>query len=257
MSRPAVVGIANAAVALALAPAAGLVAVGDDQAVPVTVAVVGDVSARTPAASALVDEVNTDSQVGLVLQAGRLDGSEAVLDRTATLYDRFDDPVALMPGGGSRVRRLLFADVGWTAGAARRVTTQGHQNEHAEHLRFLRSDVVFATVCPDDEGAALDWVDEGFAEAGMRDASGVVITMPTAPDASAVGDRIVGQARHFGLPVLLIHGGRGLSESEQGYAGVPNLTRLQTFGGTAERWVELRIEPHSREVFSWSSRTVG
>ncbi|HZM78897.1 MAG TPA: hypothetical protein VFC19_24475 [Candidatus Limnocylindrales bacterium] len=47
-----------------------------------------------------------------------------------------------------------------------------------------------------------------------------------------------------------------LYEVEPGYAGVPNLTRLETFGATATRWLKVTADPRAPEVFSWEPMTV-
>ncbi|MGH4016649.1 MAG: hypothetical protein ACRDSL_22490 [Pseudonocardiaceae bacterium] len=40
-------------------------------------------------------------------------------------------------------------------------------------------------------------------------------------------------------------------EEERGYAGVPNLIRLETFGDTADNWLRVLVDPRSAAVFSW------
>jgi hypothetical protein len=56
--------------------------------------------------------------------------------------------------------------------------------------------------------------------------------------------------------VLLVHGDEHVYEVEPGYAGVANLTRLETFGDTASQWLRVTVDPHSPQVFSWEPRTV-
>jgi hypothetical protein len=56
--------------------------------------------------------------------------------------------------------------------------------------------------------------------------------------------------------VLLVHGDEHRYEAEPAYAGVPNLTRLETFGDTAVDWLRLTVDPRDPEVFSWVARRV-
>ena len=57
--------------------------------------------------------------------------------------------------------------------------------------------------------------------------------------------------------MLLAHGDEHRYEEEPGYAGVPNLTRLETCGDTAAEWLRLTVDPRTPEVFSWEPQTVG
>jgi hypothetical protein len=66
----------------------------------------------------------------------------------------------------------------------------------------------------------------------------------------------VRRATDFGRPVLLVHGDEHVFEQQPSYAGVPNLTRLETFGDTAQNWLRVHVDPSSREVFSWTPVTV-
>ena len=54
----------------------------------------------------------------------------------------------------------------------------------------------------------------------------------------------------------LVHGDEHIYEVEPSYAGVANLTRLETFGDTAIRWLRVTINPGNPDVFSWSPETV-
>jgi hypothetical protein len=53
-----------------------------------------------------------------------------------------------------------------------------------------------------------------------------------------------------------VHGDEHVYEVEPGYAGVPNLTRLETFGDTASMWLRVTTDPRSTNVFSWEPQTV-
>jgi hypothetical protein len=168
--------------------------------------------------------------------------------------------------------------------------TQAQDPEHAayvENVRFTLSRVTVATVhvvgSENDlepwsqlvggdrpalrlaefaarQAAALDWIDAAFDEAEATGAAGVLLMMQAEPLASpgfqAVRDRIVTRSRAFGRPVLLVHGDEHRYEQEPAYAGVPNLTRLETFGDTAVDWLRLTIDPRDPDVFTWVTRTV-
>ncbi len=190
------------------------------------------------------------------------------------------------------VRQFFYPTPGLTGGGnPMSVATQARNPEHAayvENVRFDRSRVVFATVhvvgsdndlAPWSElpggdrpaerlaefearlAAALDWIDRTFDRAERLDAAGVLLLMQAEPVESAgftdIRRRIVERSTAFGRPVLLVHGDEHVFEEEPGYAGVPNLTRLETFGDTASHWLRVTVAPRHPEVFSWTPETVG
>jgi hypothetical protein len=190
------------------------------------------------------------------------------------------------------VRQVFFPDPGRTLGERRMpVLTRALDPRHVayrENVLFLRSRVVFATVHvvgsendlvpwsglpggdrPDlrlaefeaRKAAALDWIDTAFRTAHLSGAAGVFLLTqaePTAtPGFAEIRARIAAAAAAFGKPVLLVHGDEHVYEVEPGYAGVPNLTRLETFGDTATRWIRVTVDPRTAGVFSWEPRTVG
>ena len=189
------------------------------------------------------------------------------------------------------VRRVFYPEPGRTLGRrTTSVTTQADDPAHrpyVENVRFTLSRVTVATVHvvgsendldpwsqlpggdrPDlrlaeftaRNAAALDWIDAAFDQAEATRARGVLLMMQAEPLASpgfqAVRDRIVERSREFGRPVLLVHGDEHRYEQEPSYAGVPNLTRLETFSETAVDWLRLTIDPRDAAVFSWAPRTV-
>jgi hypothetical protein len=101
---------------------------------------------------------------------------------------------------------------------------------------------------------------QGFNRAEATGAAGVVLLMQAELKAKtaylAIRDRIVNCSKVFDRPVLLIHGDEHRYEVETSYAGVPNLTRLETFGVTSARWLELTVDPSTAAMFSWAPRTV-
>jgi Calcineurin-like phosphoesterase len=189
------------------------------------------------------------------------------------------------------VRGIFFPRPGRTLGAQQMpVMTQADDPQHSpyrENVLFVRSQVVFATVHvvgsendlapwaqlpggdrPDlrlaefeaRKAAALDWIDTAFEIAQISDAAGVLLMMhaePTnTPGYADIRDWIVSRSAEFGRPVLLVHGDEALFEVEPAYAGVPNLTRLGTFGNTATRWLRVTVHPGTPEVFSWTPEIV-
>ncbi|MFJ8579957.1 metallophosphoesterase [Micromonospora sp. NPDC093277] len=189
------------------------------------------------------------------------------------------------------VRRTFFPKPGWTLGQrSTPVRTQATDPRHAayrENVLFERSRVVFAAVhvigsendlvpwsdLPGGDqpevrlaefaarkAAALDWIDTTFDTAEASNAAGVLLLMqaePTeTPGFAEIRARIVERSLAYGKPVLLVHGDEHRYEIEPTYAGVANLTRLETFGATASEWLSVTADPRTRGVFSWTPRTV-
>jgi len=189
------------------------------------------------------------------------------------------------------VRRYFFPVAGRTLGAHPiRVRSQARDPRHRayrENVLFERNRVVFSTVHvvgsendlepwsglpggdrPDLRvaefearlAANLAWIDRTFDTAQARRAAGVLVMMQAEPLATpgfqAVRDRLTQRAREFRRPVLLVHGDEHVYEVERRYAGVRNLTRLETFGATATHWLRLTVDPRARTVFSWEPRSV-
>jgi hypothetical protein len=158
---------------------------------------------------------------------------------------------------------------------------------YRENVLFTRDEVVFATLHvvgsgndlepwaqlpggdqPDlrqaefeaRKAAVLDWIDVAFTTAGRTHAPGVVLMMQAepvpAPGFADVRQRIVDKAAAYGKPVLLVHGDEHVYEVERQYAGVANLTRLETFGETATQWLRVTVNPAAPDVFSWEPQTV-
>jgi hypothetical protein len=76
----------------------------------------------------------------------------------------------------------------------------------------------------------------------------------TTPGFADIRQRITDAARAFGGPVLLVHGDEHVYEVQPGYAGVPNLTRLETYGSTAQAWLRVTADARTPSVFSWTPR---
>jgi hypothetical protein len=189
------------------------------------------------------------------------------------------------------VRRVFYPVAGRTLGGhPMGVRTQARDLRHRayrENVLFTRARVVFATVhvvgsendlapwsqLPGGDrpgerlaefaarkAAALDWIDEAFAVARRTHAPGVLLLMqaePTdTPGFAEIRARIAERARAYGKPVVLAHGDEHVYEVEPGYAGVPNLTRLETYGDTSAHWLRVTADPRSPSVFSWQPQSV-
>lgn len=189
------------------------------------------------------------------------------------------------------VRRTFFPVPGRTTGGRpMKVDTQAEDPEHSayvENVLFDRKNVVFASVhvvgsdndllpwsglpggdSPTERlaeytarlAADLDWIDATFDRAESDDAAGVLLLMQAEPGLTpgfkAVRELILERSAAFGKPVLLVHGDEHQYESEPAYGGVPNLTRLETFGDTATSWLRLTVDPTSPAVFAWTPQAV-
>ncbi|MDQ4055591.1 MAG: metallophosphoesterase [Actinomycetota bacterium] len=320
MGRLSLSAASAAVVFLALPAAAAAAPGGPSGAGPTTFALIGDTpygDAQRVAFPALVSDVNDDPKVRMVLHAGDIKSGSSSCDDVrfadlAALYDTFADPFVITPGdnewtdchrtaaGGylpterlAAFRDMFYPELGHSLGGRTMTMTaqpddQAEHEEYVENVRFVRSDVVFATVhvvgsdndlapwsqLPGGDrpteriaefetrrAANLAWIDAAFERARAEDAAGVVLMMQAEPVESpgftVERARILAQARDLGRPVLLIHGDEHVYEVEREYAGVPNLTRLETYGDTATEWLSVTVDPRTPEVFSWEPRSVG
>ena len=187
------------------------------------------------------------------------------------------------------VRRAFFPHAGRTiGGVAMPVRSQALDPRHRayrENVRFSAHGIVFATVhvvgsdndlqpwaqLPGGDlpavrlaefdarrAAALAWIDATFAAARRTMAPGVLLMMQAEPTATPgfveIRERIAALASAYRRPVLLVHGDEHVHEVEPGYAGVANLTRLETFGDTTTSWLRVTADPASPGVFTWQPR---
>jgi len=185
------------------------------------------------------------------------------------------------------VRDFFYPVPGGTLGRrpmqVRSQADSGAHTTYRENVLFQRGHVVFATVhvvgsendlepwtgLPggDQPGlrlaefearlaAALAWIDHAFDTAEANDAAGVLLMMqaePTdTPGFSAIRQLVVERSEGFHRPVLLVHGDEHQYEQERSYAGVENLTRLETFGDTATQWLRVTVDVGDPGVFSWT-----
>ena len=188
------------------------------------------------------------------------------------------------------VRSSFFPVPGRTLGVSpMTVLSQASDSRHAsyvENVMFQRSGVVFASVHvvgskndlapwlglpggdrPTErlaeynarQAANVAWIDRAFDTATASGAAGVLLLMQAEPKATtafrAVRDRILARSRTLAKPVLLVHGDEHVFEVQRSFGGVANLTRLETFGETASRWLRLTVDPSKSGVFSWTPQT--
>lgn len=183
------------------------------------------------------------------------------------------------------IRRIFYPVPGRTLGGAPATVTA--QSTYVENVRFVRSGVLLATVHvvgssndlapwsglvggdrPTERmaeftarrNANLAWIKAAFDTAAATGAYGVVLMLQAEPTTagafSAERSLIAQRAAQFRKPVLLIHGDEHRYEVQTGFAGVSNLTRLETYGNTASYWLRVTIDPSKPQVFSWQSRKV-
>ncbi len=202
-------------------------------------------------------------------------GRYAPLDRLAALRER------LYPIAGRTLGERPMTVQSQAQDAAPRYW------EYVENVRFRRASVVFATLhvvgsrndlqpwsglpagdrpvqreaeFESRRAANLAWIDAAFRRATRGDAAGVLLLQHAepVPERGYRAERrsIKQHARDFGRPVLLVHGDEHAFEAERGYAGVENLTRLETYGADVDHWIALRVDPTSNTVFRWDPRTV-
>lgn len=97
------------------------------------------------------------------------------------------------------------------------------------------------------QAAALNWIHTAFDRAEAAEAAGVLLLMHAEPTATrgyaALRNEIARRAGAFRRPVLLVHGDEHHQEVERAYAGVRNLTRLETFGETTAQWLRVTVDP--------------
>ena len=111
------------------------------------------------------------------------------------------------------------------------------------------------------KAAALDWIDAAFAAAARdRSAPGVLLMMQAEPTATP-GFADIRRADRRARPGLRQAGPararrRARVRGRAGYAGVPNLTRLETFGDTATYWLRVTVDPRTPAVFAWEAQAI-
>jgi hypothetical protein len=177
-----------------------------------------------------------------------------------------------------------------------RQSASGAFPEFVENAIWQREGVVFATVHvngptePPDEPermmrkfqAAEAWIREAFRRAEDSDARGLFLAMQAdpwviwglpgilqqycpecplpRPGLEWLDPVLISGALSFGRPVVLAVGDTHVFRVDKPlYAGrrlVENFTRVETFGFPDVHWVRVRVDPGSREVFSFHQQIV-
>ena len=189
----------------------------------------------------------------------------------------------------ARLRRLFFAEERSLGQKPIPLTTQRRDPAFAkfvENARWTRGGVVFATVhvvgsrnnhqpavagaveeFRERDAANAAWIRGAFAEAKRSGAPGIALFFQADPFASDKGQRGYGEgfenflrtveaeAVAFARPVLLVHADEHRYRLDVGMrfeataAPLPNVTRLETFGGPNFHAVLVTVDPGSTDVF--------
>jgi hypothetical protein len=194
----------------------------------------------------------------------------------------------------SYLRSRWYSTAGLTMGASKMTVTSqatdpvAANRAYKENVRFTESDVVIATVhivgssndlaawsgLPGGDqkttrmneftarrAANLAWIDAAFDTAIANSAPGVLLLLQAEPTTSSGFSqeraKILARATSFGGPVLLVHGDAHVYTVTPNYGGVPNLTRLETYGSTTAHWLKVTIDPSKTgmAIFSWVAMT--
>jgi hypothetical protein len=196
--------------------------------------------------------------------------SDDRLRRVAGVFDGFETLV-YTPGDNewqdcpapdgrlAAIRRVFFSS---RASFGRRPIPQARQPGTPENARWERGGVVFATLNvpgPGGGGPAADadgaWLDGTFDRAAAVKAVAVMIIWqddPTDGSSPALVARLRRRAVAFRRPVALVHGDTHQYELDHPWSDAPNVTRLETFPGSAPQWVQVTVEPATRAVFSFA-----
>ncbi|MEW5757517.1 MAG: hypothetical protein AB1810_14575 [Pseudomonadota bacterium] len=268
----------------------------------------------------LVAALNTEKTIEWILHSGDIKGtipcSDEVYRDRLSRFRQFNKPFLLTPGDNdwtdchrrelgafdpierlAQLRAVFYADVSQQFGNQRLglISQSGDPRyaEFSEHLRWVKHDIVFATLhvvgsenglrgfsgrtgASDEEvsrriTAAIAWMDETFRVAREHNSPGVFLLMHANPGLefrqyrdsrdgfieilAALERNIVA----YGRPVVLAHGDTHYFRIDKPRVAtgnfLPNFTRVENFGPLEAQWVRITVEPHSPEVFSFEAVT--
>jgi len=127
------------------------------------------------------------------------------------------------------------------------------------------------------QAAAVAWIDAIFARAEATDAPGVLIAMQANPNFdlpasdlqrqgfNAVLDSITAHAIVFGKPVVIAHGDSHYFRVDKPLLAptaantvetLENVTRVENFGSQYVHWVEVTVDAHDANVFSFRQHII-
>ena len=174
--------------------------------------------------------------------------------------------------GWNAARKLLAAgkgDLDAKAAAARNPYRTGEEN-----ARWTKGNVVFATLnVPGPSGkspsasetsarhaANVAWLNAAFDQAQAADSAAVMIIFQDDPfDGSAdtsLMSTLKSRTTAFGKPVVLVHGDTHTFRIDHPWSGVPNFTRVETYGtGGTNKWIRATVDPSKANVFSFTTMT--
>ncbi len=112
------------------------------------------------------------------------------------------------------------------------------------------------------DAATIAWLRAGFAQARSHDARAIALFMQADADIAhrpfrrafaSLLEALEQETKAFRKPVLLVHGDshRFTLDHPWSKQGVPNFTRLETFGSPTVGWVRVRVDPDSAVVFAF------
>ncbi|HYT38272.1 MAG TPA: hypothetical protein VEN99_02110, partial [Acidimicrobiia bacterium] len=145
---------------------------------------------------------------------------------------------------------------------------------YVENARWTKGNVVFATLnVPGPSGkspsasetsarhaANVAWLNAAFDQAQAADSAAVMIIFQDDPfDGSAdtsLMSTLKSRTTAFGKPVVLVHGDTHTFRIDHPWSGVPNFTRVETYGtGGTSRWIRATVDPSKANVFSFTTMT--
>ena len=208
-------------------------------------------------------------------------------------FDGFDRPLVYTPGDNdwtdcadqldrlAHLRQVLFA--GDQSLGTPSMTVERQSAAYPENAMWQDGPVTFVTlhnIGPDNNAgqtsefeprnaANLDWLHAAFEAAKARGSLGVVILShanPGFPDAasraSKVGfhsylQKLVAEVQAWGKPVIYVHGDtHTFTIDHPPVLGttLPNFTRVQVYGPSAQHWVRVDVDPASPSLFTIQSQ---
>jgi hypothetical protein len=194
------------------------------------------------------------------------------------VFDGFTAPFIFTPGDNEwadcsgpeerleSIRRTFFA-TGQSLGQ-RRINLTRQAAPYVENARWTMGNVVFATVNvpgPSGDGglrgleeANEAWVNAAFDAAEAENSPGVMIIWQDDPfdgPSHDLEETLVGRARAFDRPVVLVHGDTHTYRLEKSWRQAPKLIELQTFAvENTDWWVHVTVDPASSDVFSFEKK---
>jgi hypothetical protein len=167
------------------------------------------------------------------------------------------------------------------------IPLERQSEEYPENARWERGGVTFATlhvvgsnnnrptaanpaIGNEEEyqarnAANLEWLEETFESAEDNDSPAVMLVIQAnifeedtnQPSGfSEFKAALRDEAAGFDGPVVLVHGDTHTFRIDKPLAGVPNFTRVETFGSPNVHWVRASVDARSEEVFSFRPEIV-